>query len=216
MRAVNTLISSAWISPLLALASFALVGAITPGPVNVLALRHGAQGMHRQALLYVLGASVSYMGVVACMALGSAQLQHSHPGLLHPAQWLCAAYLLWLAIGLARAPVQPAKPMPATATDTPSHWQAFGQGVTVQVLNPKAWLFAWATVGVYAIPLSPTDWAPLLWLCAISLLACLLGVGCWAVLGRALLRWLQTAERHKALNRSLAVLLVLSTAAMLA
>lgn len=86
MRAVNTLISSAWISPLLALASFALVGAITPGPVNVLAFRHGAQGMHRQALLYVLGASVSYMGVVACMALGSAQLQHRHPGLLHPAQ----------------------------------------------------------------------------------------------------------------------------------
>ena len=39
------------LSLVLTIASFALVGAITPGPVNVLALRHGSQGACRVALL---------------------------------------------------------------------------------------------------------------------------------------------------------------------
>ena len=54
-------------SLLLAMAGFSLVGAITPGPVNVLALRHGSQARRRVALGFVLGASASYAAVVWCM-----------------------------------------------------------------------------------------------------------------------------------------------------
>lgn len=59
MTAIASLSSATFLPPLLAMGSFALVGAITPGPVNVLALRHGSHGPRRQALLYVLGASHS-------------------------------------------------------------------------------------------------------------------------------------------------------------
>ncbi|WP_370679287.1 LysE family translocator [Comamonas sp. GB3 AK4-5] len=196
------------------MASFALVGAITPGPVNVLALRHGSQGAQRQALLYVLGASLSYVGVVATMGLGATQLQQLLPRLARSGQWLCAAYLLWLAWKLARAPVGPQTSDPDQAP--PSSWQAFGQGVAVQTLNPKAWLFALSAVGVFVLPHASTPLTALGLLCAVSLLACLLGVGCWAVLGRALVRWLTSARRQRALHGLLAALLVGSVLGMLA
>lgn len=196
------------------MAGFALVGAITPGPVNVLALRHGSQGPGYQALMYVLGASLSYVVVVACMGFGSTRMLGQHPGMAHSAQWLCAAYLLWLAWQLARAPAL--QPLAVQPSHHPSPWQAFNQGVAVQILNPKAWLFALSAVGLYALPQSHLPHANLGWLCAISLLACLIGVGCWAALGRMLIRWLHTPRRQRALNRALALLLVVSVVTVLA
>ena len=50
-------------SSLLAMGVFTLVGAITPGPVNVLALRHGAARSRLVSAAYVLGASASIMEV---------------------------------------------------------------------------------------------------------------------------------------------------------
>ena len=201
------------LTSLLPMASFALVGAITPGPVNVLALRHGSQGTRRQALLYVLGASLSYVGVVATMGLGAVQLQQWLPKLAGAAQWLCAAYLLWLAWKLARAPVGPEAISNGMST---GHWQAFGQGAAVQALNPKAWLFALSAVGVFVLPHAATLQMALGLLCAVSLLACLVGIGCWAVLGRALVRWLSSPRRQRALHCLLAALLVGSVLGMLA
>ena len=212
------------LSLVLTIASFALVGAITPGPVNVLALRHGSQGPRRVALLYVLGASLSYMLVVWCMGLGARQLLHWLPRLASSAQWLCAAYLLWLAWCLARAPVQASSTLGDPAADSqpaPQHApreaaRAFMQGIAVQTLNPKAWLFALSAVGLFVLPQSPASNAALYLLCGISLLACLLGVGCWACLGRVLARWIRTPRQQKNLNLVLAALLMASIFAMLA
>jgi len=215
--AVTELPSPSLLSSLLAMASFALVGAITPGPVNVLALRHGSQAPRHIALLYVLGASVSYAAVVWCMGQGARQLVDGLPRLAGTAQWLCAAYLLWLAWRLARAAAHPAAADGTTLPHQPTPAaQAFIQGVAVQTLNPKAWLFALSAVGVFALPSARGSPAALYLLCAISLLACLLGVGCWALLGRVLTSWLSTPRRQQALHYALAALLVASVLGMLA
>ena len=201
------------LSNLLAMAGFAFVGAITPGPVNVLALRHGSQGSRGRALLYVLGASLSYAAVLASMGLGAQRLLGRWPAVMQAAPWLCAAYLVWLAWRIARAPVGQAAAGDAGTEAGP--WQAFAQGAAVQALNPKAWLVALSAVGVFVLPHGAQTQA--LWaLCAISLLACLLGVGCWALLGRALVRWLGTPARRKALNHALAALLAVSVLGVLA
>ena len=92
-------------SSLLAMGVFTLVGAITPGPVNVLALRHGAARSRLVSAAYVLGASASYAAVVWVMGQGAQWLLQTLPQLSTAAQWLCAAYLLWLAWRLANAPV---------------------------------------------------------------------------------------------------------------
>ena len=209
------------LSSLLAMAGFALVGAITPGPVNVLALRHGSQARRRVALLFVLGASASYTAVVGCMGLGARQAAALVPGLAPVAQWLCAAYLLWLAWRIASISAGgPVGAMEAQAKSAVRPWRAFAQGAAVQALNPKAWLVALSGVGLFVLPQEggggAAQGSALAWFCAVSLAACLLGVGCWAVAGRALARWLSTGARQRLFHRVLAALLVASVAAMLA
>ena len=85
----------------------------------------------------------------------------------------------------------------------------------VQALNPKAWLVALAGVGLFVLPQAEAGQA-LLRFCAVSLLACLIGVGAWALLGQWLARWLRTPGRQQAFQRLLALLLAFSVAGMLA
>lgn len=199
-------------STLPAMCLFALVGAITPGPVNVLALRHGARAPRLTALLYVLGASASYAAVVWLMGRSARLLLQELPWLAMAAQWLGAAYLLWLAWRLAHAPATAADP---GGQSHARRLQAFVQGAAVQALNPKAWLVALAGVGLFVLPQAEAGQA-LLRFCAVSLLACLTGVGAWALLGQLLVRWLHTPRRQRAFQRLLALLLVFSVAGMLA
>ncbi|MBF5003102.1 LysE family translocator [Diaphorobacter caeni] len=212
------------LSSLFAMAGFALAGAITPGPVNVLAMRHGSQSRRGCALLYVVGASVSYAVVVWIMGLFGQWLLRD-PAVAVMASRICAAYLVWLAWRIARAPVadrvddgNAAQVSDAVSVPRGFH-QAFWQGVAIQSLNPKAWLVALSGVGLFVVPLSmqaDVPHATLLAFCLVSLLACMVGVGCWALLGNVLRRWLRTARRQRALNWVLAAVLLASVGGMLA
>ena len=207
------------LSSVLALAGFALAGAITPGPVNVLALRHG-NGRAGAAFCYVLGASVSYAVIVWLMGQ-SGQWLLKQPELLRWAPRVCALYLLWLAWQLANAPGAHGRAAresaPASLPTGPGG--AFVQGIAIQSLNPKAWLVALSGIGMFVAPLAAQQVSlptALLLFCSVSLLACLLGVGCWAALGHALTQWLSTPLRQRRLNQALAMMLVASVVSMLA
>lgn len=207
------------LSSVLAMAGFALAGAITPGPVNVLALRHG-NGRAGAAFCYVLGASVSYAVIVWLMGQ-SGQWLLKQPELLRWAPRVCALYLLWLAWQLANAPGAHGRAARESAPTTlpAGPGGAFVQGIAIQSLNPKAWLVALSGIGMFVAPLAAQQVslsAALLLFCAVSLLACLLGVGCWAALGHALTRWLSTPLRQRRLNQALAMVLVASVVSMLA
>ena len=210
-------------SALLAMSGFALAGAITPGPVNVLALRHGSQSRRAVAAWYVLGASVRYAVVVWIMGQSGHWLLAA-PLVARLAPWVCAVYQLWLAWCVASAPVSghvpsPQTPTPTAAPERATPWQAFRQGAAVQLLNPKAWLVALSGVGTFVLPMvsrGASLASALAWFCGISLLACLLGVGCWAVLGKALSRHLQTPRKQRGFNLLLAALLVGSVLGVLA
>ena len=221
------------LTSLFAMAGFAFAGAITPGPVNVIAMRHGSQSRRWCALFYVLGASISYALVVWIMGLSGQWLLHD-PSVAIGASWICAAYLVWLAWRIAQAPVADQSPSAhdnenaeiaeATEVTDPAQTgmlQAFMQGAAIQSFNPKAWLVALSGVGLFVVPMTvnaPSSLLPaaLAWFCAVSLIACMLGVGCWAVLGRVLRRWLRTATRQRWFNRSLALVLLGNIAGMLA
>lgn len=180
-------------------------------------LRHGAARSRLVSAAYVLGASASYAAVVWVMGQGAQWLLQTLPQLSAAAQWLCAAYLLWLAWRLANAPVGQAgaQQQAGSQRTLQALLQALLQGTAVQTLNPKAWLVALAGVGLFVLPHANAPWA-LLQFCAISLLACLVGVGSWALLGQLLSGWLRTERRQRLFHRLLALLLVASVAAMLA
>ena len=170
------------LTSLFAMAGFAFAGAITPGPVNVIAMRHGSQSRRWCALFYVLGASISYALVVWIMGLSGQWLLHD-PSVATAASWICAAYLVWLAWRIAQAPVADQLP------DTHEHenaevadpaqtglLQAFMQGAAIQSFNPKAWLVALSGVGLFVVPMTvnaPSSLLPaaLAWFCAVSLIA---------------------------------------------
>jgi len=189
---------------------FALVGAITPGPVNILAIRHGTARNMALPLLFVLGASFSYTAVVWLMGTGSQHLLNQ-PALVTLTQWLGSGYLLYLAWRIVMAPSIPLDMR--VNSGAPSAWSSFVQGVASQILNPKAWLVALSGVSLFVLKSDQTD-AALARFCWISLMTCLFGVGCWAVFGRLLARWLDSPTRQLWFHRLLATLLVLTVIRM--
>lgn len=200
------------ISSLLAMSAFALVGSITPGPVNVLALSHGSTKTVGRSLAFVLGASLSYALVVLLMGSGAQHVLIGNPVLVSATQWAGGTYLLFLAWRIASAPTSPLQPSLSDSSMRP--WQAFGSGLSVQALNPKAWLVALSGVGLFVLPQANAQ--ANLWLfCGVSLLACVIGVGAWAVMGRALARWLESPMRQRHFNLALASMLALSVVSMI-
>ncbi|HEY9096366.1 MAG TPA: LysE family translocator [Hydrogenophaga sp.] len=200
-------------APWLAASTFALIGAITPGPVNFLAIRHGESRRTLTAFWYVLGASLSYTLVVWLSGTGSHWALQDGALITQAVRWLGAAYLLYLAWKIATAP--PTHLGNADEQPVGQLWRSFSQGFLTQVLNPKAWLVALSGVGLYVLSPHPASGMSLGAFSLLSLTACFLGVGAWAWLGGLLTRWLHTPRRQRALNLCLAALLALSVLGIL-
>jgi threonine/homoserine/homoserine lactone efflux protein len=196
---------------LMAMGSFAFVGAITPGPVNVLALRHGAAANRGATLAYVLGASLSYASVVWLMGLGG-ELLLSNPLLVQVVRWIGAAYMFYLAWRIATSPVAELNgKAPSTCN---SGLETLVEGALTQSLNPKAWVVALSGVSLFVLPQENVPQARWFYV-AVSLLACFVGVGSWAWVGRVLAQWLTLPARQKAFNRTMGTVLALCVLAML-
>lgn len=196
---------------IIAMGIFALVGSITPGPVNILAIRHGANGRTSVAMAYVLGTSLSYALVVWLMGKGGEQLLNNQFAMQFM-KWAGAGYLTYLAWCIATAPLTELPATPALHKYTAL--RAFMDGCITQFLNPKAWMVALSGVGLFVLP--QVDVHTALWLfCSVSLMACGFGVGCWAVAGRSLTRLLAVPGRQKSFNKAMGVLLACSIVNML-
>lgn len=196
---------------IIAMGIFAVVGSITPGPVNILAIRHGSGGKPSVAMAYVLGASLSYTLVVWLMGKGGEQLLNN-PFIVQTMKWTGAGYLIFLAWCIATATTTELQGSAALQRDTAV--RAFIDGSITQSLNPKAWMVALSGVVLFVLP--QTDVQTTLWLfCSVSLLACGFGVGCWAIAGRILTRWMAVPARQKTFNQAMGVLLACSVVNML-
>lgn len=199
-----------WVS----MALFALAGAISPGPVNVVASALGAARGFVRALPHVLGATLSYCGVVWLMGSSLQWVLLAYPEIAQVTQYAGAAYLLHLAVRIARA--QPNAPGAAPhATSVLDVWtQGLLQGALTQSLNPKAWLVALSGVSLF-VPEGPDSTQRLLVFCTISGVVCFVSVAAWAALGKLIRRWLAHAPYQRLFNRLLAALLLFTVYSML-
>lgn len=197
------------LSILLPMFLFSLAGAISPGPVNVIAAHLGARLGFVRALPHVLGASLSYVAIVWLVGSGLGGVLQAYPALAQGLQYLGAAYLLYLSARIASA-----APSSAEAPTAAGH-SAWLQGVLSQSLNPKAWLVALAGVGLF-VSAGPDTSTLLHIFCAVSGAVCCVSVAAWAALGTVLRRWLAPARHQLLFNRTMALMLVAAVAAMLA
>jgi threonine/homoserine/homoserine lactone efflux protein len=185
---------------LTALAAFALVTSITPGPNNLMLMTSGANFGFRRTIPHMLGIGVGFMVMVFLVGMGLAQMFDLYPVAHTVLKTLSVVYLLYLAWKIMNA----GRPSQGNAAARP---MTFLQAAAFQWVNPKAWAMALTAVTVYAP--SQTLWT----ICLVALVfgaINLPAVSSWTMLGQQLRRLLTNDTRLRVFNTTMAVLLVAS------
>ena len=183
---------------------FIWIGAITPGPVNLVAVASGLHFGWRATWSFVLGASVAYTVVVFISGMGLGQLIVSHHQIRQAIVAVGVIYLLYMAYRIMT--MAPIKSGESEISSPPS----FVAGALMQWLNPKAWLVASSGIGIF-ISEQPDVYHALAIFCLLALVVCFIGVGSWVVVGQYFQKLLLRPQYQTWLNRALAVLLCIAT-----
>ncbi len=187
------------VSLLISMSVFALVGAITPGPVNIIATSSGASFGFARTLPHVLGATSAYTIIVVLVGGGLSQLLKDLPIITEVLKYLGSIFLLYMAFKIATS-------VSDNRDETFQTPPSFIEGALCQGLNPKAWLVSMSGVSLFV--LSQNN--PAFYLTAYALLSfmlCFVGVGVWAGLGHLIRDYLQQAERQVRSNQLMGILL---------
>jgi threonine/homoserine/homoserine lactone efflux protein len=185
---------------LIALAGFAFVGSVTPGPNNLMLMASGANFGLRRTLPHMLGVSLGHAGMVFLLGAGIGQVFVLWPDARLGLKVLATLYMLWLAWKIAHA----APPEGETTRGKPF---TFLQAAAFQWVNPKAWAIGLTAVTVYAPDATLISFAMIM---LVFLSVNLPSVSCWAVMGVQIRRLLTRPARLRAFNITMAVLLVAS------
>ena len=185
-----------------ALAVFAFVTSVTPGPNNVMLTASGANFGFRRSVPHMLGIALGFPAMLIAVGFGAAGVLKASPSLHLALKWIGAAYLLWLAVAIARA----APPVPGGESGRPMTMLG---AALFQWVNPKAWVMlagalpAFTTVG-------GSLWLEIGAMAACFALACLPSCALWCGFGVAIGRWLGSPRALRAFNLAMAALLAAS------
>jgi threonine/homoserine/homoserine lactone efflux protein len=188
-----------------ALALFAFVTSVTPGPNNLMLMASGVNFGFRRTVPHMLGVGIGFVIMAFLVGAGLAGLFQTYPQAVTALEIVSVVYMLWLAWKIAHA----AAPRDKGAGGRP---MTFLQAAAFQWVNPKAWAMALTAVTVYAPDRS-------LW--AVALVALIFGainlpsVSLWTLIGQQLRHILTDERRLTLFNWTMAVLLVLSLAPVL-
>jgi threonine/homoserine/homoserine lactone efflux protein len=186
---------------MLAYASFAFVGSITPGPNNAMLLASGLNYGFRRTVPHIAGVSFGCVAMLVLVGLGLGAVFTAVPIFYTALRYAGVAYLLWLAWRIARSG-------PMADRQTSGRPMTFWQAAAFQWVNPKAWILVVGAVSTYA----PRDGFAL----NVAVLALLLGlvnapsICVWAGFGTLLRPFLSDPRRVRVFNVAMAALLVLS------
>jgi len=181
------------------LAVYILALTLTPGPSSLLIAACGARFGVARCTPHLAGALLGFELQLMAAALGIGAALQRHPTLQLLMQLASTAYLLWLGWRLLGARGADAK----AAQAAPLSWQA---AAALQLANPKPWLTAVASAGLF-LPAAATLAKKGAFLLAAGG-AGVAGLAAWAVAGVALQRWLANPLRQAMLNRVMAGALV--------
>jgi threonine/homoserine/homoserine lactone efflux protein len=181
------------------LAVYILALTLTPGPSSLLIAACGARFGFARCTPHLAGALLGFELQLLAAALGTGVAVLGHPTLQVALQLACTAYLLWLGWRLLGASRTDAKSPPPA----PLGWQA---AAALQLANPKPWLTAVASAGLFLPAAAPAAKKGAFLLCAGG--AGVAGLAAWALAGVALQRWLGNPSRQALVNRAMAGALV--------
>lgn len=185
---------------LTALATFAFVTSITPGPNNLMLMASGANFGFRRSVPHMFGIGIGFVVMVVLVGLGLIRIFDLWPLSHDVLRVFSVLYLLYLAWRTATA-----------AGLGKSHGAGqplnFWQAAAFQWVNPKAWAMALGAIGAFAP--DRTVWA-ILWVGLVFGVINLPCVSIWTVLGQQMARVLTNQTRRVWFNVGMAVLLILT------
>jgi len=186
---------------LAALAAFALVSSITPGPNNLMLMASGTNFGLIRSVPHLLGVSIGFVLMLLVIGAGLGAALEAWPAAMLGLKLLSATYLLYLAWKIATA-----APPPAGEGGAASRPLTFMQAAAFQWVNPKAWTMALTAMAVYV----PADDR----MVGVLVVALVFGavnlpsVGVWTAAGVQLRRLLHRPKALRAFNITAALLLV--------
>lgn len=185
---------------LLALAAFAFVSSITPGPNNLMLMASGANFGFRRSIPHMLGIGVGFVVMLLLVGAGLIQVFDAYPVTHTILKTFSVAYLIYLAWRIANA-------APADANADKGRPMTFLQAAAFQWVNPKGWTMALTAITAYTPDRSME---------AIVIVGLVFGlinlpaVSSWTVLGQQMARVLQSPARLRTFNWLMAGLLIAS------
>ena len=185
-----------------AIIAFAITACVTPGPNNALLMASGLNYGIKRSLPHYFGICFGFPTMIVAIGLGISSLFEKYPSLHIILKVAGAAYLTYLAYRIATAPVSKfysgkGKPF------------SFIQAAAFQWINPKAWVLAIGATVTYTV----LDENYVLQVFSIALIFLLFGSPCvmlWLWFGATLRTVLQEPATMRAMNISMAVLLMAS------
>ncbi|WP_338845494.1 LysE family translocator [Massilia sp. W12] len=144
------------IETMLQVALAGLLLSASPGPSMAYVLSRSAQYGHSAGLMSSLGLAVGGIGHALLAACGLALLAAQAPWLMLGMKYLGALYLLYLGQDAIRAAFQsgaasaPDVDAPGAPAPHPGLLRLFGQGVLIEISNPKTVLFFLSFITPYA------------------------------------------------------------------
>ncbi|KGM88987.1 Putative threonine efflux protein [Roseovarius mucosus DSM 17069] len=183
---------------LTALATFAFVTVMTPGPNNLMLMASGTNFGFTRSIPHMLGIGLGFPLMVACVGLGVMQVFDLWPLSYTLLKIGSVAYLVYLAWKIANA----APPRDAEASGKPL---TFLQSAAFQWVNPKAWSMALSAITLYA---TGRDLASVLWVAGVYVVVSSISTTSWTLLGQQLRRLLKNQTRLRIFNWLMATLLI--------
>lgn len=183
---------------LLSLLPYTLVTAFTPGPNNILALNTISNYGWKKGRPLIAGIASGFLCVMVVCALGCFELAKYLPQITGVLKYVGAAYILWLAVHVARS-----KPGGESQTKGGSFWTGF----VLQFLNIKIILCGITAYTGYVLPVSQSI-AHLLAAGAVIALIGTSGTLTWASMGGLLQTYIN--RYYRPFNIAMALVLVWS------
>lgn len=181
---------------------FAIVMSATPGPNNILVTTSSLRFGLRRTLPHVLGVVVGFAAMLFLMGVGLGALFLAVPMVRRVLALAAIAWMLWLAVAIARSAPPEAKAMPARARPF-----TLLEAMLFQWVNPKGWMIAITAAATFVVSGDVVRSAVLI--AAVFFCVGVPSVGTWAVTGHALAPYLK-GMWFRIFNIIMAILLVAS------
>lgn len=146
---------------------YMVVGAITPGPNNIMCMYLGARYGIRGARNFLIGSMGSvFIKMLLCGLLNLA-LASVIPGVVPYLKWLGAAYMAYLGVHILLSGIKESRAggheKHGEEQDNGKEGSSLRDGILLQILNIKSWIYALSIFSIYVVPYSRSFSNILLW-----------------------------------------------------